>query len=124
MRSDGPPCDRVAGVADTGATGARGKKVMLNAASKVVVVVEKMLLPLLDIPVGSHVVFGAVDEQTEFDLFDELRRKQPDVMDDVDTFARHATELYQRYQCYAGSVAGSSRVVPVNQRALEGQGCL
>lgn len=108
MRGDGPASGERGSVgAETGAGGVRGKKIMLNAASKVVGVVDKMLLPLLDMPVGSHVGFAAVEEQTEFDLFDELRRKRPAAMDDAETFARHATELYERYLRYSGGGGGA-----------------
>jgi hypothetical protein len=82
--------------------GGRGSTVMLNAASKVVGVMDKMLLPLLDAAVGTHVSFVAVDEQSEFDLFDEMRRRRPSVMEDAETFARHARDLYGRYLSYSG----------------------
>lgn len=86
---------------------ARGGHVMLNAASKVVSVVDKMLLPLLDTPVGTHVRFVAVDEQAEFDLFDEVRRKRPTVLEDVETFTLHAKGLYERYMYYHACGGGA-----------------
>lgn len=80
---------------------------MLNAASKVVVVIEKMLLPLLDTYVGTHVCFSVAEEQTEFDLLDQVRRERPGVMTDLETFVEYARGLYERYH-FASMIGGSS----------------
>jgi len=79
-----------------------GGGLVVNAASKIVAVVDKMLLPLLDISVGTHVRFVVEEEQAEFDLFDEVRRRRPACLDDADTFALHARSLYERYMAYCG----------------------
>lgn len=82
----------------SGEVASRGKKTMLNAASKVVVVIEKMLLPLLDVYVGSHVSFFVADEQTEFDFLDQVQRQHPGAMTDLETFVEYARGLFERYQ--------------------------
>jgi hypothetical protein len=81
---------------------AKGGALVLNAASKIVAVVDKMLLPLLDISVGTHVRFVVEEDQAEFDLFDEVRRRRPACLADADTFALHARSLYERYMVYCG----------------------
>ena len=87
---------------DGEAASMRGKKTMLNAASKVVAVVEKMLLPLLDTHVGTHVSFCVSDEHSEFDLLDGVRRVRPGAMSDLDTFVEYARGLYERYSRHTG----------------------
>ena len=79
----------------------KGRKLMHNASSKVAVVVEKMLLPLLDAPMRSHVVFDAVSDQVEMDLMEELERQRPDVMADPGSFSGHLLTLFDRYQAYS-----------------------
>lgn len=102
MRGDaGLDEDRVAcGGAGKGAAAAT-KKVLHNASTKVAVVVERMLLPLLDTPLRSHVTFAPVDEQAEFDLMEEVERRRPDVMGDPTAFSGHFQSLYERYMYFA-----------------------
>ena len=73
------------------------KKPLHNASTKVASVVERMLLPLLDIPLRSHVDFTPVDEQAEFDLMDEVHKRRPEVMHDAATFGGYFQSLYERY---------------------------
>ena len=88
---------------------------MHNASSKVAVVVEKMLLPLLDAPLRSHVVFDAVSDQTEMDLMEELEKQHPDVMADPGLFSGHLLTLFDRYQAY------SKGYTPVSTAAVSPQ---
>lgn len=80
-------------------TSSQGKerKVVQNASSKVHLVVQRMLLPLLDIPMGTHVVFDAADDQAELALLDHLRLVHPEVMTDQATFVEHLRALFTRY---------------------------
>lgn len=82
--------------------GCKGRKLMHNASSKVAVVVEKMLLPLLDVPLRSHVIFDAETDQAEMDLMEEVEKQNPGVMTDSNSFARHFNTLYDRYKAYVG----------------------
>ena len=75
-----------------------GRKVSHNASSKVAVVVERMLLPMLDAPMRGHVVFDALEEDHgELDLVDEVDRRNPGAMADSKTFLGHMAGLYERY---------------------------
>lgn len=106
--------DAVAGLEEPGRSGdgpvahdgkGGGKKTLHNASTKVAVVVERMLLPLLDTPLRSHVTFVPVDEQSEFDLMEEVERRRPDVMSDAAAFRGHFQSLYERYMYFAHGYA-------------------
>ena len=80
------------------AEGGGGRKVSHNASSKVAVVVERMLLPMLDAPMRGHVVFDALEgDQDELDLVDEVDRRHPGAVADAGTFLGHMAALYERY---------------------------
>jgi hypothetical protein len=83
-----------------------GKQVH-NASSKVNLVVHKMLLPLLDAPLRTHVVFDAEADQAELDLMEEVDKSHPRVMEDPTSFVQHLQSLLSRYKAYA---SGYSRV--------------
>lgn len=74
------------------------RKVVHNASSKVNLVVQKMLFPLLDMPMRSHVVFDVEREQAELDLLDQLGRNKPEVLEDTATFVQHLQGLFRRYK--------------------------
>ncbi len=74
------------------------RKVVHNASSKVSLVVQKMLFPLLDTPMRSHVVFDVEREQAELDLLDQLGRNKPEVLEDSRTFVQHLQGLFDRYK--------------------------
>ena len=78
----------------------KARKQMHNASSKVAVVVEKMLLPLLDTPLRSHVVFDTVSDQAELNLLEEVDHKNPGLMSDCGAFTNHILTLYDRYHAY------------------------
>lgn len=83
---------------------------MHNASSKVAVVVEKMLLPILQTPLRTHVAFDAVSDQAELDLMEEVDKQHPDIMGDSVTFTAHLTSLFERYQAYTKGYAAVSTV--------------
>ena len=76
----------------------RERKVVHNASSKVSLVVQRMLFPLLDTPMRTHVVFDVELDQAELDLMDELGRNKPEVLEDPKTFVQHLQGLYDRYK--------------------------
>jgi hypothetical protein len=84
--------------------GGKERKVVHNASSKVSLVVQRMLLPLLDAPLRSHVVFDVEKDQTELDLMDQLSREKPEVLEDSKSFVEHLQMLYDRYK--QGGVLG------------------
>jgi hypothetical protein len=94
----------VAGPASSQA-GGKGRKLMHNASSKVAVVVEKMLLPLLDVPLRTHVIFDAEADQAELDLMEEVGKQHPGAMADAQTFTSHLHSLFERYKAYASGYA-------------------
>jgi hypothetical protein len=75
----------------------RERKVVHNASSKVTLVVKRMLFPLLDLPLRTHVVFDAEQDQAELDFIDALNKDHPEVMADYPSFARYLQGLYDRY---------------------------
>lgn len=87
-----------------GGLGGKGRKQMHNASSKVAVVVEKMLLPLLDVPLRTHVGFETVSDQAEQDLMEEVDKRNPGVMADCGVFTRHLLTLFDRYRAGGGGV--------------------
>lgn len=89
---------------------AKGRKQMHNASSKVAVVVEKMLLPLLDVPLRTHVGFEPVADQAELDLMEEVDRRNPGLMTDCGAFTRHLLNLFDRYRGGWGGSTGYGRV--------------
>lgn len=78
--------------------GVKERKVVHNASSKVSLVVQKMLFPLLDMPMRSHVVFDVERDQAELDLLDELGKNKPEIMDDSGAFVQHLRGLFDRYK--------------------------
>ena len=83
------------------------RKVVHNASSKVSLVVQKMLFPLLDHPIRTHVVFDVERDQAEIDLMDQLNRNKPEVLEDSRTFVQHLQGLFDRYkQGFASSQRG------------------
>jgi hypothetical protein len=74
------------------------RKVMHNASSKVSVVVHRMLFPLLDSPMRTHVLLDADEQQAELDLLDQVGRRNPGIMDDQQSFVQHLLGLMERYR--------------------------
>jgi hypothetical protein len=74
------------------------RKVVQNASSKVQLVVQRMLLPLLDAGVGTHVVFDAEDDQAETKLLDHMRATRPELLADEGAFAAHMCRVLKRYR--------------------------
>ncbi len=75
------------------------RKVTHNASSKVAVVVERMLLPLLDVPLRPHVVFDALDveDHGELEMVDEVERRYPGAVTSAGTFLERMSAIYSRY---------------------------
>jgi hypothetical protein len=85
----------------------RERKLVQNATSKVNLVVQRMLLPLLDMPLRGHILLDVEDAQPEVDLLEHMHRRHPGVMSDRASFVRYFTELFDRY----GRGAGYQQVV-------------
>jgi hypothetical protein len=84
-----------------GGTSKPERKVVHNASSKVSLVVHKMLLPLLDAPLQSHVVFDVEADQDELDLLARMNQSRPALMEDQLSFVEHLQALFNRYKAYA-----------------------
>ena len=89
------------------ATSSSSGKQVHNASSKVNLVVHKMLLPLLDAPLRTHVVFDAEADQAELDLLEEVDKSNPQILEDPTSFVQHLQSLLSRYRAYA---SGYSRI--------------
>jgi hypothetical protein len=108
----------------------RERKVVHNASSKVSLVVQRMLFPLLDTPMRTHVVFDVELDQAELDLMDQLGRNKPEVLEDPKTFVQHLQGLYDRYKqgfsvpCGKGydRVSTSSLMDPLDSSCVSGRG--
>jgi hypothetical protein len=82
---------------DAGKTAGKERKTIQNASAKVNLVVQRMLLPLLEVPMRSHVAFDGGDEEAELDFMDHVGAVRPEVLGDEDSFVQHARGLFQRY---------------------------
>lgn len=69
-----------------------------NASSKVSLVVRRMLFPLLDLPMRSHVLLDAESDQVELDLLDQVGRQKPALMEDQQCLFQHLQSLLERYR--------------------------
>ena len=77
---------------------AKERKVVHNASSKVSLVIQRMLLPLLDSPMRTHVLLDTEGDQLELDLLDQVGRAKPALMEDQETFIQHLLNLLERYK--------------------------
>lgn len=116
MRS-APSLSPSSGATSPGEPAVGGRKVTHNASSKVAVVVERMLLPLLDAPMRTHVVFDALpseEDQGALDLVEEVERRHPEAVADPASFLGYMSALYDRYRafCRGGYAEVSTRAPP------------
>jgi hypothetical protein len=105
------PCADVACAAEGDPLG-KDRKIVHNASSKVSLVVQRMLFPLLDTPMRTHVALDAEADQLELDLIDQVGRHKPGIMDDQQSFISHLQSLLERYKMRAGSQGTYARVPP------------
>ena len=77
------------------------RKLVHNASSKVSLVVHKMLLPLLDTPMRSHVVFDVEEDQAELDLVAQMNTTRPSLLDNPALFVEQLQALFHRYKAYS-----------------------
>ncbi len=98
----------------TSAADPRERRPVHNASSKVSLVVQRMLFPMLDSPMRTHVLLDTDEEQVELDLLDQLDRTRPGLMEDHGSFVQHLVGLLERYRRFQGyapvltNAAGSS----------------
>jgi hypothetical protein len=76
----------------------QSRKVVHNASSKVSLVVRKMLFPLLDSPMHTHVALDSDADQVELDLLDQVERHKPGIIEDDEGFMQHIQKLLTRYR--------------------------
>lgn len=116
MRSMGPEAPPPAGpdLAKDAMAVERGKT-SHNASSKVNLVVQKMLFPMLDGPMRTHVLLDSEADQVELDLIDQVGRQKPGVLDDQQGFLAHLQSLLERYRrrCNGPSYARVSTNAPL-----------
>jgi hypothetical protein len=86
------------------------RKVVHNASSKVSLVVQRMLLPLLQAPLRTHVVFDVEEDQLELDLIEQMGARKPDILDDPQNFVEHLRGLFDRYKQWQSPSGAYSRV--------------
>jgi hypothetical protein len=88
------------------------RKVVHNASSKVNLVVQRMLLPIIHTPLRSHVVFDVEEDQLELDLIEQMGKKNPAVLEDATglTFIQHLQGLFDRYRWWRSPSGAYSRV--------------
>ena len=95
MRMGTPGPSQVA--SDTAGASERAK-VAHNASSKVSLVVQKMLFPILDSPMRTHVSLDSEADQVELDLLDQVGRQNPSLLEDQQGFVAHLQSLLERYR--------------------------
>jgi len=91
---------------DAGKTAGKERKTVQNASAKVNLVVQRMLLPLLDVPMRSHVSFDSGDEEAGLEFMDHVSATRPELLTDEDSFVQHARGLFQRYVLARAEAAG------------------
>lgn len=74
------------------------RKTAHNASSKVSLVVQRMLFPLLDSPMRTHVLLDAESDQVELDLLEQIGRQKPGILDDQQCLLQHLQSLLERYR--------------------------
>jgi hypothetical protein len=74
------------------------RKPVHNASSKVSLVVQRMLFPLLETPMRTHVLLDTEADQLELDLLDQVGRDKPELLDDQQSFVQHLLQLMERYK--------------------------
>lgn len=87
----------------------KDRKPVHNASSKVSLVVQRMLFPMLDSPMRTHVLLDTDAEQVELDLLDQVGRTRPELLDDQQTFVKHLLSLVERYSRGGGYARVSTR---------------
>ena len=92
----------------------KDRKSVHNASSKVNLVIQRMLFPLLESPMRTHVLLDAEADQLELDLMDQVGLHKPELVDDQQSFMQHIQSLLERYKrgsdrrgCYKSVAAGS-----------------
>ena len=80
----------------------KDRKPVHNASSKVSLVVQRMLFPMLDSPMRTHVLLDTDAEQMELDLLDQVGRTRPELLEDQQTFVQHLLSLVERYSKSSG----------------------
>jgi len=61
-------------------------------------VVQRMLFPLLDSPMHTHVELDAEADQAELDLLDQVGRQKPGLLEDQQSLLSHLQSLLERYR--------------------------
>lgn len=84
------------------ASDVRERKAVHNASSKVSLVVQRMLFPMLDSPMRTHVLLDVDAHQAELDLLDQMDKTQPGITEDQGTFVQHLVGLLERYRRMQG----------------------
>ena len=97
MGPDPPPPGSPSGLAKDAMAVERGKT-SHNASSKVNLVVQKMLFPMLDAPMRTHVLLDSEADQAELDLLDQVGRQNPGLLEDQQGFLAHLQSLLERYR--------------------------
>lgn len=82
-----------------------------NASAKVSLVVQRMLFPMLDGPMRTHVLLDAEADQVELDLLDQVGRQKPALIEDQQCLFQHLQSLLERYKHRRGGPA-YARVSP------------
>jgi len=83
----------------------KDRKPAHNASSKVSLVVQRMLFPMLDSPMRTHVLLDTEEQQAELDLLDQVGRTRPDLLEDQQTLVQHLMSLVERYTRSGGGYA-------------------
>jgi len=83
---------------DPSCTTTKERKSVQNASSKVSLVVHKMLVPLLDVPMKSHISFDMEEDEPERELMDHMQRKNPGIMHDKGSFLDFLGRMFDVYQ--------------------------
>jgi hypothetical protein len=78
----------------------KSRKPIQNAPTKVNQVVHRMLFPLLETPLASHVSFTRSDSEPVVELLERLQDSLPSVMDDKTVFLSVLEKAYDAFSSH------------------------
>jgi hypothetical protein len=98
---------------DESHTPVKERKIVQNASSKVSLVVQRMLLPLLEAPMRGYVVFEAEHDDSMRELLDTMRQNKPELVEDRGEFLEHMGRIFDEFSVPVQAVLGTKTEQPL-----------
>jgi len=104
---------------DESHTPVKERKIVQNASSKVSLVVQRMLLPLLEAPMRGYVVFEAEHDDSMRELLDTMRQNKPELVEDRGEFLEHMGRIFDEFSVPVQAVLGTKSEQPPPGRIFD-----